>query len=539
MSISITVRPNGATTGGTNQTIPGEGDIDTKEEAEAALTHLPDGSTNGIVVGNRTYTRAQLIEIRDKAAAPASPSNPASPSSPAAPAGAAPADAAPAAAAAGAAAPVAAEGAETVAGDGISHGFYIGGRYDAGLGNKGHSGGELALGYNMGVTLKGEGTQVFLDPGLGLTVGHSSSSYKTPGGEDVSSAFTNYGGELKVHLRVVPNILDRRLFFGGGPSIGIGGFSTADNAIVSTPGNCTPGDFGRQDCEPTAGSQNGNAGTQGLMNFRTGAARSTSGFFLAPGFDLNIGADIVRGDWGKIAGFGSLNISQMVLSPSDGDGFSFTRLVPMLGIRGDFGGGAVPKAPAAASAAAPAALAKPDDDGDGVPNDVDACPNEKGVKSVDPKMNGCPPIHLEFVNPASQFVNSPAYNVKLIGAEKMEGVTYTVEAYSNDGKGTLLGKLDSSSIEGQNFTLLKQYGSDSINTMGIEPFAPELTAEGVKITGDGKAAKGAKPGEFGPHIRYRFTLIGKDKAPLTSYDFYVTKIVVAAGGKARRGAGQR
>jgi hypothetical protein len=128
------------------------------------------------------------------------------------------------------------------------------------------------------------------------------------------------------------------------------------------------------------------------MNFRTGSARGTSGLFVNPGVDLNVGFDIVRGDWGKLAGVGTLNLSQMILAPSDGDGFSFTQLGGMLGIRGDFGGGAVPKAPAApATAAAPTAAPKADRDDDGVPDDVDACPDEKGVKSTDPKRTAARP----------------------------------------------------------------------------------------------------------------------------------------------------
>ncbi len=34
---------------------------------------------------------------------------------------------------------------------------------------------------------------------------------------------------------------------------------------------------------------------------------------------------------------------------------------------------------------------RPDRDGDGIPDDEDACPDVKGVKNDDPKLNGCPP----------------------------------------------------------------------------------------------------------------------------------------------------
>src|SRR5262245_41342159 len=65
MSITITVRPKDTASGGKEQKIEGDGAIDTKEEATAALTFLPEGSTDTVVVGSDTYTRDQLISIRD------------------------------------------------------------------------------------------------------------------------------------------------------------------------------------------------------------------------------------------------------------------------------------------------------------------------------------------------------------------------------------------------------------------------------------------------------------------------------------------
>lgn len=312
MSLTITVRPQGATSGGDTHALPTEGDngnqeIDTRAEAEAALTHLPESSTNVVVIGDRTYTRAQLIEIRDRNAAPA-----------------------------------ASNGNDgTVMGSGASHGFFLEGQYAGGLGNRAHNGGGVRVGYRAGIPLANGNTQLTLDPVLGLDIGGYSAGFRTPGGEAVQSGFTRYGGLLGADLRVAPNFWDHRMSFSGGLRFGVGGFGTADSATVNLPQTCTPDNFGRGECEPNAGPRTGNAGTRGLMNFDSGSARGTSGVYLYAGIPLTVGIDIARGDWGNLRGVLGFEPGYTQLMPSDGHGFGFWSMAGTLGISGNFGGSAV------------------------------------------------------------------------------------------------------------------------------------------------------------------------------------------------------
>ncbi|HEX5037122.1 MAG TPA: hypothetical protein VFX30_08175, partial [bacterium] len=154
MSISITVRPSGAKTGGTDQTIPGDGDIDTREEAEAALSFLPDGSEDTVVVGKSSYTRDQLIGIRD-----------------------------------GAPSPDAEEG-ETERGEGVSHGAYLQGSGSGGFdddadpedpeskNHKGHSGGRVRAGYETSIPFNNDEYKASADLRLGIEVGNSGTEYE-------------------------------------------------------------------------------------------------------------------------------------------------------------------------------------------------------------------------------------------------------------------------------------------------------------------------------------------------------------------------
>lgn len=304
MSITISVGANGAATGRTDQTIPGDGEIDNRAEAEAALTFLPENSTNTVKVGGREYTRAQLIEIRDRAPAAAAPANN-----------------------------------ESALGDGISHGIGLDGYGLGGFGDFGHTGGGARLTYTLGVpVLNNNGHRLWIDPSLGVDVGHMGKDYQTPGGEGANSAFTRYGGRLGVALRYSPSVWANRLWASLGLGVGVHGFSTADSTTVSTPGNCVPGDFGRAECEPTAGPLTGNAGTTGLLNPRVGSSRGTSGLGVTFDVPLTIGVDVLRGDWGSGSLYGFVAPQYTSLFPSDGDGAGYWGVMGGGGFQLRFGG---------------------------------------------------------------------------------------------------------------------------------------------------------------------------------------------------------
>lgn len=308
MSINITVRPSGATSGGDSRTIEGEGAIDTRAEAEAALTLLPEGSTNVVVAGDRTYTRAQLIEIRDRTPSPAAP---------------------------------AASGGGTTAADGMSNGVALEGYYGGGVGSNPHSGGGARLSWVPSWRLAGDEHTAHFDLPVGLDIGHFSMDYTLPGGGDANSAFTRYGLRIAPTARWVPPWADRRLSLGLGVGLGVGGFTTPDSTLVSVPTTCTPDEFGRGECEPDAGPRTGNGGTTGLFNPRIGNSRGTSGAYFDLSIPLSFGVNIARGEWGNVGAFAFFEPGYTQLMPSDGDGFGFWSMRGGLGIRGSFGGSAV------------------------------------------------------------------------------------------------------------------------------------------------------------------------------------------------------
>jgi hypothetical protein len=132
------------------------------------------------------------------------------------------------------------------------------------------------------------------------------------------------------------------------------------------------------------------------MNFDQGSSRGTSGAFLNPGLDLNLGVDIVRGDWGNLQGTGTFNISQMILLPSDGHSFSYTQLAGLLGLRVNIGGGATEVKPRAVATPTPPPPppAPLDRDGDGVADSEDKCPEVAGTK----ENAGCPAYEAKVVD---------------------------------------------------------------------------------------------------------------------------------------------
>ncbi len=321
MSITITVRPKGAASGGKDQTIEGDGAIDSKEEATAALTFLPEGSTDAVVVGKDSYTREKLVEIRD-------------------------------------AKKDAAKGG-TVLGDGASHGIAVEGSGSAGLGDPtkcetiegkvvcgdpGHSGGGFALRYVAGIPLLNGPVSLFLDPTFGFRLNTGSLDYKLPGGGDANSSFTSVGGTVGADLRILPTIANSKIFWAAlGVRLGVGGLLTADSEMVSVPASCEPDEFGRTECEPGAGPRKGNAGTKGIYNPRTQNSRGAGGVTLDFDIPLTLGADVARGDWGSFGLFAQFVPGVTGVLPSDGDSFSYWRVGGGGGAVVRFGGSAAKK----------------------------------------------------------------------------------------------------------------------------------------------------------------------------------------------------
>jgi hypothetical protein len=159
----------------------------------------------------------------------------------------------------------------------------------------------------------------------------------------------------------------------------VGGFLSEEGTEVSTPGNCEPGDFGRSECEPSAGPRKGNAGTSGAYNPRTGNSRETDGGYASIGIPVTIGLDILRGDFGSIALNAIFEPSYTALLPSDGDGTGYWNLSGGGEVVARFGG-------AEAHVAKEKEEEAGDKDGDGVRDAVDSCPDDAGPGTPD----GCP-----------------------------------------------------------------------------------------------------------------------------------------------------
>ncbi|HSA59192.1 MAG TPA: hypothetical protein VLJ37_05855 [bacterium] len=234
-------------------------------------------------------------------------------------------------------------GGDTTAASGMANGVALEGYYAGGAGEKGHSGEGVRLSWVPSWLLGGDQHTLHLGLPVGLDVGHFNKDYTLPGGGDANSAFTRYGLRVAPSLNWIPPWLDRRFSLGVGFGLGVGGFSTADSDTVSLPPTCTPGDFGRSECEPSAGPRTGNAGSSGLLFPRRGSSRGANGAYLDFGFPLTAGITFARGDWGKIGGFATFEPGHTHLMPTDGGAFGFTRWMGLLGIQASFGGSAVEK----------------------------------------------------------------------------------------------------------------------------------------------------------------------------------------------------
>lgn len=351
MSITISVGANGApATERKEQAIPGDGGIDTKEEAEAALAFLPEGSSDTVMVGGQSYTRAQLVELRDRA--PAGDPKP--------------------------------EG-EAVPGEGVSLGFGLHGLATGDNGELGHGKSGATLTGQVGIPLKKSEHQLHLDIIAGLQLGTQKRQFNdtTPGGEKIiqPSAFTNYGGLLGAFLRYSPPFLKNRFYVSPGVVGGLSGFSSKEGDSIPAGGNCTVGDKGRQECgEPAAGPRTTtDTGAEGVWDPKRLSNRSgASGLLLNLDFIASLGATVVRGEWGSL----NLELGPMLsivnLRPSKWEGYTYHGWGARGGVVMQFGG--------SAAYVSGGETKRPDKDNDGVPDAEDKCPEVAGPK----ENGGCP-----------------------------------------------------------------------------------------------------------------------------------------------------
>lgn len=255
MSIALRVQTHGAGAEAAN-TIVGDGAIDTRDEAVAALALMPNADDVVIVGTGATatrFTKTQVEAIRDAGATPG---------------GAAPSpdpDEALAAA---------------TPGDHTDGYWEVGARggYSFAFGNYAHSGPNVQIFAGRAFQL---GTSwVFLVPQVTLDYRGGNRDYQTPGGEDVNSRFHLLGGGANLLVRLAPPaILQGRLQLDAGIGLAVAGVMTPGNSYEDLPritGTCPP-DVPPVECEPSASRGRANTGATGLLDTRTGASRDAEG----------------------------------------------------------------------------------------------------------------------------------------------------------------------------------------------------------------------------------------------------------------------
>jgi hypothetical protein len=228
----------------------------------------------------------------------------------------------------------------TTAASGMGNGAEIEGFYQLGWGDHAHSGGGVRASYVPTWRLTGDSTTLHLDLPVGVEYAHDSRDYQSPGGESFNSTFDRFGLRVVPRLRLVPSFLDRRAFASIGLALGVGGFWTPPSTIVSTPPNCTPGDFGRGDC-PMAGPLSGNGGQTGVENFDQVSSRGTGGAYVSVAAPVAVGGTVARGSWGRADLTAGAEVGYMQLLPNDGHGFGMPFVNFFAGVSGTFGGSGV------------------------------------------------------------------------------------------------------------------------------------------------------------------------------------------------------
>jgi len=302
MSIDVTVRPQGNTSGGDVRRIEGDGAIDTVREAEDALSFIGTSGNVAVINAGRSneqvYTRAQLEAIRDGRPAVSQDAGP-------------------------------------------SHGLSIEGYYTAGLSDVGHSGLGLRAGYHGRFPLSSNQDPATIRVSAGIDVGGGNLTYTLPGSmagaNNASSNFTRVGASVGAGIHS-PGFIDHRVSVGAGGRVGVGYFGTPASTIVMLPQTCTPDDFGRGECEPNAGPRTGNGGNTGLFNPQQGNSRGTNGVAIQAALPVTASVRIAQGSWGSVSAAANAELGVTTLLPSDGHGVTFGHVAAGLGVEVVFGG---------------------------------------------------------------------------------------------------------------------------------------------------------------------------------------------------------
>lgn len=248
MSIQITVRLSNGTT--QNQTINGDGEIDTKTEAEDALAFAPNDG-DSVDVNGRTYTRQQLIDIRDTKTP-------------------------------------AAEGDATPKLD-VDQLILLNGEGGKGVGKWAHNSGGFEMAYAHRLWSK-DSSPVSLWGKAGGAVNVNDWNFETPGGEAANSHFTRYGVTTGLGLDVNPK--GGKVHIGVGLNGSVSGFSSTESTFIPVS-NCVEGETGQQECtEPGAGPIQADTGTTGVYNPDAHNSQGDNGLAVTGGLNLSLGVEL-------------------------------------------------------------------------------------------------------------------------------------------------------------------------------------------------------------------------------------------------------
>lgn len=266
MSIACRVQTHGAGAEAAN-TIVGDGAIDTRDEAVAALALMPNAD-DVIIVGTGAtatrFTKTQLETIRDAGTTPPPPGGTTVPD----------------------------PGADIPTFEGSrehpirsSSAIEISGRGVIGLGDNGHNGGSVEAAY---VSELPTHLNARLELGALVRGGSVSRDYELPGGGDANSRFNAVGVGGLIGGRF-PYAWQNRIFAGARAILTLSGVWTPDSTMGTVAGGggqvCYDSGAGRQQCEERAGSQT-NLGTTGGYVPDVGNSRGQSGLGL--GLDLRL-----------------------------------------------------------------------------------------------------------------------------------------------------------------------------------------------------------------------------------------------------------
>lgn len=306
MPINITVRERTATTGGTADTIPGEGSIDNATEADAALAKLPAGDGSVIVVGGETYDRVRLQGIVNGTPPPPAPTPNPDPA---------------------AAIPV----------EHPSSGYSslgLRGGYSLTSGPYGHPGGVVQLFAERSFQI-GSGDFSLVAQGT-IDYQHGGRNGKNPGGGPTSSELDLLGGGADAIFRFAPtDILDGHLYLDAGLGVAIAKLTTPANTYENLPRiACTAStpDVPPIECEKGANPGRANTGETGLANTHTGSSQDAEGgTAIQLRVPVTIGYEVPINDY-AVAFQAGAEISYLGINPNVGTGGKMWKLTPTAGV---------------------------------------------------------------------------------------------------------------------------------------------------------------------------------------------------------------